>query len=369
MPALVDPPRMSSAHLTVRSVSTTEVASASVGALAVEIVIPTTRPRVLVEHVLPALARCVPAPADVVVVLDGCGEESGWTGRTIRLPQRRGPAAARNAGVAAATAPVVLFLDDDVLVPPDLIGRVEAYFSDPAVVAVTGTFAPATGPGAENLCSRYKNDYMGYVCGEHAAPTRTLLTAVCAVRRDAFEAVGGFDVSIAEATVEDIELGQRLALRGRVAYDPALAVVHLKRYTPWGLAVSHWRRSRDMARLLLAKSFATRMADLSRSRDALALPVGFALGVGLVALALASPLLYLLGLTPVVAAGAGALALWAAFAVNVPFLTFLARRSGAVYALAGGSILVCELVITVLASSVATASFPVRNWRARLEPR
>lgn len=355
---------------------TAAAASEGNGALAVEIVVPTTRPRVLVEHVLPALARCVPPPAGVVVVLDGCGEEWGQEGeprsgealslRAIRLPQRRGPAAARNAGVAAATASVVLFLDDDVLVPPDLIGRVEAYFRDPAIVAVTGTFAPATGPGAENLCSRYKNDYMGYVCGEHPAPTRTLLTAVCAVRRADFAAVGGFDASIAEATVEDIELGQRLALRGRVAYDPALAVVHLKRYTPWGLAVSHWRRSRDMARLLLAKSFATRLADLSASRDALALPLGFAVGVALVALALASPLLYLSGLTPIVAAGAGALALWAALLVNVPFLTFLARRRGAVYALAGGSILVCELVISVLASSVATASFPVRNWRARL---
>src|SRR3954471_16851791 len=53
---------------------------------------------------------------------DGSAELAEASGaRVIRNPTRMGPAAARNVGAMAATAPIVFFLDADVELHPDAI--------------------------------------------------------------------------------------------------------------------------------------------------------------------------------------------------------------------------------------------------------
>jgi GT2 family glycosyltransferase len=60
------------------------------------------------------------------------------------------------------------------------------------------------------------------------------------VKRQAFDAVGGFDPSAtSSADTEDIELGYRLSSRGyRIVLDPSLQVRHNKRYTLRGMIES-----------------------------------------------------------------------------------------------------------------------------------
>ena len=61
---------------------------------------------------------------------------------------------------------------------------------------------------------------------------RTFWTGFGAVRRDAFDAVGGFDDRLPNATVEDIDLGYRLNQAGHaIVLDPSLSACHLKRWT------------------------------------------------------------------------------------------------------------------------------------------
>jgi len=83
-----------------------------------------------------ALASVVDQQLDleVVVVDDGSTDESaqialGLGVTCIRQPQR-GPASARNAGIAASTAPLLVFLDADDLIPAGTIASQLAYLAD-----------------------------------------------------------------------------------------------------------------------------------------------------------------------------------------------------------------------------------------------
>src|SRR5436309_2974011 len=74
---------------------------------------------------------------ELVVVDDGSADASGdlaasFGARVVRHDRPRGPAAARNAGAEAASAPIVFFLDADVVVHPDTLARALAHFeADP----------------------------------------------------------------------------------------------------------------------------------------------------------------------------------------------------------------------------------------------
>ncbi|WUA07435.1 glycosyltransferase family 2 protein [Nocardia sp. NBC_01377] len=79
-----------------------------------------------------SLARLTPRPDRVIVVDDHSGDRSGplalaaitaagLAGTLITHAHRRGPGAARNRGLAAATAPLVWFVDADDTVDPDAL--------------------------------------------------------------------------------------------------------------------------------------------------------------------------------------------------------------------------------------------------------
>ncbi|HEY6886697.1 MAG TPA: glycosyltransferase, partial [Solirubrobacter sp.] len=77
-------------------------------------------------------------PASVAaVVTERCqATSSDHAPRIVRRERGGGPAAARNAGVAATTAPLVAFLDSDTLPTPGWLAPLVAHFADPRVGAV-----------------------------------------------------------------------------------------------------------------------------------------------------------------------------------------------------------------------------------------
>jgi glycosyltransferase involved in cell wall biosynthesis len=89
------------------------------GSAGVTVVIPTCgRPELLARALGSVLAQTV-RPQAIVIVADGVEEPPGVAGSltpevsVITLPERRGAAAARNAGAARAKTPWIAFLDDD----------------------------------------------------------------------------------------------------------------------------------------------------------------------------------------------------------------------------------------------------------------
>jgi GT2 family glycosyltransferase len=185
---------------------------------------------------------------------DGSAELAEARGATVlRMERRGGPAVARNAGARRARGHVLLFVDADVVVRRNTLARVARTFRKRAgVAAVFGSYDDA--PAERNLVSRFKNFFHHFVHQRSSAEASTFWSGCGAVRRAAFESVGGFDERrYSRPSVEDIELGRRLRLAGhRIVLDKQLQVKHLKRWTLRSLvATDIARRAVPWSRLIL----------------------------------------------------------------------------------------------------------------------
>ena len=177
------------------------------------------------------------APGVEVVVVDG-GSDDGTAdaarsaGLTV-LQSAPGRSTQMNAGAAAATADLLLFLHADTLLPEGVGPLVERALADPAVSL--GAF-------------RFVLDRRGFSYGviELGAGLRNRLAALpygdqaLFVRRATFDALGGFaDLPI----LEDLDLVLRARALGRIAVLPEPAVTSSRRYTERGvfrLMLRHW---------------------------------------------------------------------------------------------------------------------------------
>lgn len=203
--------------------------------LLVSVVIPVYNGGDSFRQCLSALAETEPPPDEIIVVVDGATDGSGQLAdtfgvRVMGTPARSGPAQARNMGAHAARGDILFFVDADVLVYPDAIGRVEALFSqDPGLDAVFGSYDDA--PAASDFLSQYKNLFHHYVHQTAREEASTFFGACGAIRRDIFLELGGYDKCYGEPAIEDIELGYRLKQSGyRIRLCKSLQVKHLKRW-------------------------------------------------------------------------------------------------------------------------------------------
>jgi len=177
-----------------------------------------------------------------VIVADDCSTDNTrqiierYRARYLRMPQRVGPAGARNLGARHALGAIVVFVDADVVVPPDALGLIAQEFDrDPELAALFGSYdeSPAWG----SFLSQYKNLMHHYVHQISREQAVTFWAGCGAIRKDVFEQFGGFDAQrYRHASIEDIELGSRLASAGRkIRLNKQLQVKHLKKWTLRGL--------------------------------------------------------------------------------------------------------------------------------------
>lgn len=180
------------------------------------VVVPATNAPSTLPQCLAALEASVEPADEVVVVTDPALSAT----------------AARNQGAARAVGDVVVFVDADVEVHPDALGRLRgALDADDELTAIFGSYDDS--PADPGLVSAFRNLLHHHVHHRSAGPAETFWTGLGAVRRKAFLAVGGFDQDqYPHPSIEDIELGDRLRAAGhRVALDPRILGTHLKVWT------------------------------------------------------------------------------------------------------------------------------------------
>src|SRR5262245_55400306 len=180
-----------------------------------------------------SLARCLSSirkngyPRDrleFIVADNGSTDRSAEVARThgarvLPLPGMRVPGL-RNRAAAAARGDVLAFVDADHEISPDWIASAVDLLRDQRVAAV-GALCSAP-PGGTRI-QRLYGLMRGRTSGRR--DTSWLGSGNLAVRRTAFEKLGGFDESL--DTCEDVELCQRLRAVGwRIVADERLGSVH-----------------------------------------------------------------------------------------------------------------------------------------------
>jgi len=299
--------------------------------LSLAIIIPAHRDGAPWRSCLRSLKRLDPPPAELIVVDDGgpsstvrsaVGEEAitlSWKGLTTG--GGHGPAFSRNRGAAVAVAEVLLFLDSDVLVPPDLVQRVWQILAGPTAPA--GVFGSYDTAPAEGLLSDYRNLLHHYTHQRGRREAFTFWAGCGAIRRSAFVQVGGFDERYRRASIEDIELGYRLRCAGhRILLSPELQVTHLKRWRLGELLrTDTQQRARPWTLLVLQRGQADPDLNLRWTERLSAAALLGALGASSAALLL--PRLWWLVLALLVGL----------LIANLDFYRFLTRQRGIVFAM------------------------------------
>ena len=193
------------------------------------VVIPTCRRPEMLARCL----RALPGDAHIVVSDDSADDTTRllverefpcvhW----VRGP-RRGPAANRNHGARAASGEWIAFIDDDCEPQPGWLAAMARATANADVVE-----GRTLAPGATD------SPFEEHVENLHGG---TLWSCNLAVRREAFERLGGFDEEFLEAGGEDMEFAWRVAHRGlRVSFASDALAHHPPRRIGWrGL----WRRT------------------------------------------------------------------------------------------------------------------------------
>lgn len=208
---------------------------------------------------------------ELIVVDDGSTDNTGIVAeqagaQVVTLDENHGPATARNRGAETAKGDILLFTDSDVLLPKALLDGISAAFGRSRADCVQGTFSEVCPFG--DFFSQYKNLYNRYVLNQLPDWIDTTYTSITAVKRDAFLRCGGFDEQIRTASVEDRTLGRNLIQSGfRIYLDRTLEVIHNKKLTPWEFVRNQYRRSRDLAKLMLRNREDTREQPAKPSED------------------------------------------------------------------------------------------------------
>jgi GT2 family glycosyltransferase len=271
-------------------------------------------------------AACGP-DAEIIVVDDGSTDDTPLVAaeqevRLLRLARNSGPAAARNHGARQARGGILFFVDADVIIGPEAVRHVARVFDEcPDMAAVFGSYDAS--PQATGMVSQYRN-LLHHFVHQHGNPEASTFWAGCgAIRRAAFEAVGGFDAQrFPQPSIEDIELGYRLRQADyRICLDKALQGTHLKRWTLGSIIRTDVVcRAIPWSRLLLANPNTPNDLNLAR---------GQRLSVALLGLAGA--------LVPLTAwqielVSAPAAALIGVIALNRRLYAFFARQRGLAFA-------------------------------------
>lgn len=264
--------------------------------------------------------------SDILVVDDGSRDRTGAIARDLGVRVLRNetplrPANARNMAADAANdqADILLFVDSDVMVHPDIRNRLLDHFKQPDIEAVIGSYDDRpTGP----VVSRYRNLLHHFVHSRSGGAVDTFWTGLGAVRRAVFNKVGGFDQAWED--IEDVEFGLRLShLGGAIILDPLMQGTHLKQWTVKSMFLTDvWGRAVPWTRLLLLGRVRTGTLNTSFANKLSALAVASFILLLLAAVTLSSSAL--LGLP-----GATALFLGA----NAQFILKLSSVGGPIFAL------------------------------------
>ncbi|HSH04966.1 MAG TPA: sugar transferase [Anaerolineae bacterium] len=214
----------------------------------ISVVIPAYNAAHTIEKCLAALGQqTFPHPFEIIVVDNGSQDDTASRARNAGVQlitvTKKGAAAARNAGIHAASAPLICFTDADCAPFPDWLENLSAPFTNPDIIGAKGIYATHQ----KQLVARFVQ--LEYEDKYDLLRTQERIdfidTYSAAYRREVLLANQGFEERI--FYVEDQELSFRLAARGyEMVFQPKAIVYHYHSDTLWHYArkkfmIAYWK--------------------------------------------------------------------------------------------------------------------------------
>jgi glycosyltransferase involved in cell wall biosynthesis len=209
----------------------------------VSIIIPVYNGELTIKNCLDSLlAQDYPSENLDVIVVNNCS-----TDNTVEIVaaypvqlyhcDERGPAAARNFGIARTDAEIIAFTDADCVAESNWITELVRPYTDSKVGGVGGEIFPFQHPeetGIELFSAEFA-PLVNYSGGENEFLPH-LYTSNASYRRKLLNTVGGFKPEL--VTCEDVDLSWRIQLEtgARLEYAPTAIIYHHHRSSRAGLA-------------------------------------------------------------------------------------------------------------------------------------
>ena len=216
----------------------------------IRIVIPCRNADKTIEQSLSAIHRSTDIDFEVIVVDDGENTALPLLQKRFQFAIKKtkgcaGAGVARNLGAKGFNGPVLVFIDADVELgqPTTLSLLIEPLCKGQADASV-GNYSGVSRP---TFAATYKHRYLAYTYGRKIGKLEnTFWTALCAVNRERFDALGGFRECHDGAGPEDVEFGIELSKRGsRVMAVPEAQAHHLASLTVRGLLSNDLRKGSE----------------------------------------------------------------------------------------------------------------------------
>jgi glycosyltransferase involved in cell wall biosynthesis len=204
---------------------------------------------------------------EVIVVDNGSTDatrsvvEAYPSARAIYYADKRGPAAARNEGARHANGELLVFFDADVVVPPDWTRKALRLFEDERLMGVSGPYMYMEFNKLQRMSETVFYWLLMFPLSKMLAGLKVGNVALggnLAVRKQAFDAIGGFDATL-EFYGDEANLVRRLIRIGRVDFSRRLWVKSsARRFLKEGLLRTEWLYVKNFFSQLLFHRVATK---------------------------------------------------------------------------------------------------------------
>lgn len=292
---------------------------------------------------------------EVIVVIDGSTDGtdkmlSEFPCSVITHKKSLKVCVSRNDGAKIAKGEVLIFLDDDMLVPKNIFEVMDnIFYKNNEYDALFGPFSP--NQRFKNFASEFKNHYMHYAF--YMLPERVylLVGGSTAIRKSVFDKYGGFDENYFYPYGEDHDLGVRIGFEHKIYRCREYMPEHIKHYTWKKVLKCDFDRAVAFIRLILRKRFIT--------KEKLYLSEAAARGYHSISILLTALICIfaVIGIIKPVSAGIASLIYISLLLVNIKFLSFLFKQKGLLYLIKSCLFIFIDLISIGLGFTFGFLSF------------